>query len=162
MQKKSSKERIISDTLLCGLVECQKRRDSQRQDINQTRFILILLLFIWSIMIIRFCILPASLSGAGKTAEKCSGQSNDSKNPRALGDFPSVGSDSLREASEAQTFRDCPKPQASQHPTQNHSSRHFCLLIRCLRDRRNRLKHFKQNLYAFFKNTHFLLLFWQE
>lgn len=92
---------------LCGLVECQKRRDSQRQDTNSTCFILILLnLFIWSTTIIRFCILPTSLAGAAKTAEKCSGQSNNNKYPRAPSDFPCIVSDSLREASEAQTSSD--------------------------------------------------------
>lgn len=55
------------------------------------------------LMIIGFCILPASLSGAGKTAEKCSGQSSNNKNPRALCDFPSIVSDSLGEVNKAQT-----------------------------------------------------------
>lgn len=56
------------------------------------------------LMIIRFCILPAGLSGAGETAQKCSGQRNTNKNPRALG--------GLRAAREAQMFSDSPKAQA--------------------------------------------------
>lgn len=46
--------------------------------------------------------LPAGLAGAGETAEKCSGQRNTNKNPRALGG----------EAREAQMLSDSPKPQA--------------------------------------------------
>lgn len=64
--------------------------------------------------------MPASLAGAGKPAEKCSGQSDKNKNPRAPGDFPSIIPDSLREASEAQTWsgsvktpgKAAPKPQS--------------------------------------------------
>lgn len=105
-EKKSSKERTVSANSLCGLVECQKRRESQRQDTSSTCFILVPNLFIWSITIIRFCILPTSLAGAAKTAEKCSRQSNNNKYPRAFSDFPRIVSDPLREASEAQTFSD--------------------------------------------------------
>lgn len=78
------------------------------------------------LMIIRFCILPAGLSGAGDCTEMLRTKEHQQK-PRS-----SWWTERSKGGTDAQGFSKIP---GRQHPSQNPSSCHFYLLIQYLRDR---------------------------